>query len=98
MERERRRMHRHALPIAIALTPVFQFEAGGPYRWQNIHDFIERLCEENGLGFLDLYASFRGSASSDFALDSWHPNALGHAVIASALADYVGEYDGVERP
>lgn len=77
------------LPIVVALNPVFAFEAGAPYSWQNLHDAIEQLCNENDLEFIDLYRSFQGQNSRDFSLDQWHPTAKGHAVIANTLVDYL---------
>ena len=81
-----------SVPILVALIPVFRFEPGKPYAWQDLHDFIKILCQENGLAFLDLYSSFRGGASVRYGFDIWHPNGKGHALIAQAIADYLRDF------
>ncbi len=80
------------VPILVAVTPVFDFRAGEAYPWQDLHDAIERLSEENGLAYLDFAESFRGRDSEEFALDLWHPNARGHEAMARALADRLREF------
>lgn len=86
--RELGRIHReHGVPILVALTPVFDFEPGEPYRWQDLHDFIRELAQANGLELVDLYESFRDTASSEYSFDMWHPNARGHEIIAEALME-----------
>ncbi len=80
------------VPILIAVSPVFRFQPGKPYDWQNIHDSIEELCEQNGLLFVDLKRGFLGRDSSELSFDLWHPNEEGHAVIADVLAAYVKDF------
>ena len=88
----RRFSEENDVPILVAITPVFKFQTGKPYRWQNIHDSIEQLCEQNGLLFVDLNSGFQGKDSSEFSFDIWHPNEDGHAVIAQVLATYLKEF------
>jgi lysophospholipase L1-like esterase len=80
------------VPILVAITPVFHFQPGQPYYWQNIHDSIEQLCEQNDLLFVDLTSGFRGKHSTKYSFDKWHPNEAGHSIIAEVLADYLKNY------
>jgi lysophospholipase L1-like esterase len=79
------------IPILVAVTPVFQFKSGKSYEWQDLHDLIGSLCEENGLAFLDLYSAFRGRDSAEYGLDMWHPTIKGHALIAEAISTYLAD-------
>ena len=79
----------HDVTILVAVTPVFRFQPGEPYGWQNIHDFVEQLCIQNELLFLDLTKAFEGESSSKHAFDQWHPTESGHARIAEVLASFV---------
>lgn len=76
----------HDVPVLIAVVPVFDFSARGPYPWESIHQEVTEMAAEVGLVSVDLYEAFRGVASVPFAHNVWHPNARGHAVIADALA------------
>ncbi len=75
------------VPILVAVTPVFRFDPGEPYPWQDLHDFVHGLCEANGLAFLDLLPSFEGRDLTEYAFDVWHPTVEGHALIAQTMVD-----------
>jgi lysophospholipase L1-like esterase len=77
------------VPILVILSPVFRFQPEQPYAWQDLHDFIQGLCEANALAFLDLYTSFRGRDAAAYAYDVWHPTSEGHALIAQAIVEYL---------
>jgi lysophospholipase L1-like esterase len=80
------------VPILVILSPVFRFQPDQPYPWQDLHEFIQGLCEANALAFLDLYASFRGRDAAAYAYDMWHPTSQGHALIAQAIVEYLTDF------
>ena len=82
------------VPVRIAIVPVFDFSARGPYPWASIHRDVAHRAAKHGLESIDLYDAFRGVSSKPFALNPWHPNARGHAVIADALRPEVRELLG----
>lgn len=87
------------VPIVVTITPVFIYGPVGQYAWEDLHQLIVGLCEVNGMMSLDLYPALGGRYWDEVAFDSWHPNILGHQIIAQEIYDFLLENEaalGVE--
>ena len=56
---------------------------------RQVNDALRAVASEQGAGFVDLYAPFKGTGDRDpsdlLAADGNHPNEAGHAVIAEQI-------------
>lgn len=79
-------------PVVLAVLPVFQW-TDDAYPFGDIVDFLEAQASDEGLLFLDLLPAVEGRAPREVARDAWHPNPLGHSLIADALAASLAEIE-----
>jgi lysophospholipase L1-like esterase len=86
-------MHRSSLskgvPVILATLPAFApFPDWATYRWTDLHEQVLDAARERGLDAFDLLPAFRsnGGNPKTLSVDSEHPNAAGHEIIARALA------------
>lgn len=79
----------HGVPIMLFIIPVLADDAFGVYRFEAIHDDLQALAAKRGLNVIDARSAFAGMSSSDVRLpgDPWHPNARGHEILGTYLAD-----------
>jgi lysophospholipase L1-like esterase len=78
---------RERLTLVVAVIPVFKWDpSGGSYAGADLHASIERLCQGNGIQFIDLYEELSARDPADIAFDVWHPNEAGHEAIAEILS------------
>ena len=76
--------------FAVVIFP-FMYQLDDRYPFTPLHDLVRQHCEAEGIPVLDLLDVFRGQ---DY-LDLWvhpsdqHPNEIGHAIAAGAMADFV---------
>lgn len=78
-----------SVPVILATLPAFApFPDWAAYRWKDLHEQVLTAARERGLDAFDLVPAFlaTGQRPKDQAVDSEHPNAIGHEVIARALA------------
>ena len=84
------------VPVLVVVLPLFSWKETR-YPWLNIHLRLKKLCMDNGLLFLDLFTSFRRYRSNELSLNMWHPNKLGHRIIAESIAAFLLDKDGEVR-
>lgn len=84
------------IPVIFIIHPVFEENKDfNEYLNENIHHFLNKTAQDNGLYSLDLLDFYRNYSSSDLKIDStigfdpWHPNKLGHEIAAKALYDLI---------
>jgi lysophospholipase L1-like esterase len=76
--------------FAVVIFP-FMYQLDHRYPFAPLHELVRKHCESEGIPVLDLLEAFRGQ---DY-LDLWvhpsdqHPNEIGHAIAARAMADFV---------
>jgi hypothetical protein len=84
------------VPVLVVVLPIFSWE-GKSYPWLDIHFRIRELCIDNGLLFLDLFPPLRRYGLKELSLTKWHPNKLGHRIIAESIAAFLLDKDGEVR-
>lgn len=76
--------------FAVAIFP-FMYELNDRYPFKAAHELIEGHCEAEGISVVDLFPAFKGE--NYFRLwvhpSDQHPNEIGHAIAARALADFI---------
>ena len=79
--------------VIVLLVPIFSdFEH---YPWLSLHTRLTEMFTSHGFTVLDLYPVFNSSSADSWRVasgDPWHPNALGHALIATTLAQHVTSF------
>lgn len=87
----------HGVPVAIVLLPLLPAEGWAPYPYADVHQDLRQLAAARGLPVIDAAAAFAGERVDDLrlpdaggAIDPWHPNARGHALIGEYLAREIG--------
>lgn len=81
----------------LAVFPTFLgYDDWASYPYSDLHEQVARVARDAGFRVVDVLDVFRssGRAPADLRADLEHPNALGHAVAAEALADALGERIG----
>lgn len=77
------------IDFQVAILPVFIFEQPSfdNYPAAGLHERIMRFLGQNKIPAIDLLVGFRAlnGPPKQYALDEWHPNKLGHQVIAEQL-------------
>jgi lysophospholipase L1-like esterase len=78
----------------VVVVPIFDFGNGNnfsEYPLRTMHLEIDDFLHRSGIEYLDLLDSFaqQHQPASYFALDVWHPNAIGHALIAEQLVSWL---------
>ena len=71
--------------VMVIVSPVFQFEKNGRYKWKPIHEKLRQLSLNNGFQFLDLQPGFINYDGKEVSFDPIHPNILGHKIIAEEV-------------
>lgn len=97
--------------VLVAVSPILNFEPGGVYHWEYLHDHLRELCERHGLDYLDLRSALEGVPSREVCLwidapqeptgrfpDVLHPDARGHELYAKALAERIRNDRLLHRP
>ena len=81
-----------AIPVMFIIHPIFEENRN----WENygqraIHEDLRQMAESAGMRVVDLIEAFRGVATEKLTqqhkpwFDPWHPNELGHRLIADHL-------------
>ncbi len=93
IESMKERLDRQGIEFHVALLPTFamsqpDFDA---YPDAEIHERVLGFLAENGIPSIDLRSGFQreNGPPRRYAQDVWHPNALGHQVIAGQLRGLV---------
>ena len=84
----------NAIPVMFIIHPVFEenrnFEN---YSATSIHEDLKKMAQNAGIQVVDLVGAFQGVATEKLIqkhkpwFDPWHPNELGHQLIADYLFD-----------
>lgn len=82
-------LKQRGIGLLVLIMPIFDFtaEGFGRYEYTKIHDEIKDFLRKNKIRAFDLLEVFKEKIknSSKFAYDVWHPNEVGHRLIAKAL-------------
>jgi lysophospholipase L1-like esterase len=84
----RRAASAHGVPILVVTLPAFApFPDWPHYRWSDLHAQVLAAAAERGFATLDPVPAFvaDGRAPRDLGVDSEHPNAAGHEILARAI-------------
>jgi hypothetical protein len=82
----------HHVPCLFMIHPVFALEERpGEYSYLDVHVNLEEAASAAGLSVVDLLAAYQGRPRDEVALkdDPWHPNLLGHQMLADFLCRYL---------
>jgi lysophospholipase L1-like esterase len=72
------------IPIVLVIVPSFHW-SDQRYPYLDIHRLLGAEAARNGLRVVDLWDDFAGLPPRSVSLDVWHPNRVGHEVIARRL-------------
>lgn len=77
------------VPILLVLFPLGRVPADpAAYRYADLHARVAQAAREAGLEVLDLTPAYAAAANGpEYLLPDLHPNALGHALAARAVAE-----------
>lgn len=84
----RRAVDARGIPLLVVTLPAFApFPDWQHYRWSDLHAQVLAAAAERGFATLDPVPAFAadGRAPRDLGVDSEHPNAAGHEIIARAI-------------
>ena len=76
--------------FAVAVFP-FMYELGAGHPFRQFHHMVSRYCANHGIEVVDLLPAFEGHVDTDLWVHpgDQHPNEIGHAIAAEAIADFV---------
>lgn len=84
---------RRGIDYRVVIIPIFPPDSAtfSDYPQAARHEEITARLDAAGIEVIDLLRSFRGqsAAPSTLAVDLWHPNRNGHAMIAEALVEWL---------
>jgi lysophospholipase L1-like esterase len=83
---------------AVTIFP-FMYRLDDGYPFTELHELVTARCSQEGIPVLDLFAAFRGRPYRALWVHpaDQHPNEIGHAIAADALAEWIigaGMLDG----
>lgn len=100
----------HKIPVVLAIVPVFEASRlkknpqyvlkPDKYSLMKIHKDLYALGERLGMHPLDLLGAFSRRPMAELMRDPkdpWHPNALGHKLIAKSLNTFIRQEDLLSR-
>ncbi len=54
-----------------------------------VFDMFDSIQELNQAHYIDFYMDEKKSEPNLFSVDEWHPNSVGHTLIAKKVVDYI---------
>ena len=77
------------IDFLVVIIPVFSLEKRGfsDHKYTEIHEEIVNVLAKENIRVFDLLEVFKaqGVLQKEYAIDVWHPNEVGHRIIAEAL-------------
>jgi lysophospholipase L1-like esterase len=96
----RRATSARAVPVLVVLLPTLRgFERWADYPYEDLHRQVVEAARADGFETLDGLEAWRasGRAPGELRVDEEHPNAVGHALVARAIAARIAASPGLLR-